>query len=197
MYRVRSTGEIKNASEIRSMNPNVSMPKKFTAVTCDALGIDLVKPSARPEPTGTYTKVVKNGYEQVNGSWQVAWSEVDMFTANDSQTKAEQEAAHQADLDAALRADQIMDIEAVFSEQVKQITAGYSEDEIKTWDKQAAEAEAFTADATTPTPLLDAIAAVTGDAKGDLVGKVITKANAYSAAVGAALGAKQKAITLL
>lgn len=105
MYRVRSTGEIKNASEIRAMNPNVSMPQKFTTATCDALGIDLVKPSARPKPTGAYTKVVKNGYEQVNGSWQVAWSEVAMFTANDSQTKAEQEAAHQADLDAEKAAD--------------------------------------------------------------------------------------------
>jgi hypothetical protein len=105
MYRVRSTGEIKNASEIRAMNPNVSMPQKFTTVTCDALGIDLVKPSARPEPTGTYKKVIKNGYEQVNGSWQVAWSEVDMFTANDSQTKAEQETAYQSELDAEKAAD--------------------------------------------------------------------------------------------
>ena len=105
MYRVRSTGEIKNANEIRAMNPNVSMPQKFTTVTCDALGIDLVKPSARPEPTGTYTKVVKNGYEQVNGSWQVAWSEVDMFTANASQTKAEQETAYQSELDAEKAAD--------------------------------------------------------------------------------------------
>lgn len=98
---------------------------------------------------------------------------------------------------AEARAVQLSAIEATFAKQVKQITAGYSADEIKTWDKQVAEAEAFTADATAPTPLLDAIAAVTGDAKGDLAGKVITKANAYSAAVGAALGAKQKAITLL
>lgn len=95
---------------------------------------------------------------------------------------------------AEARAGQIAAIEATFAKQVKQITAGYSEDEIKTWDKQVAEAEAYTANAAAPTPLLDALTGATGDAKADLVGKVISKANAYSAAVGEALGKKQKAI---
>jgi hypothetical protein len=134
-----------------------------------------------------------------NGNVVQAWKVVDKFESyfddeGAPHTKEEQEAAYMAELAAKELEGKVAAIEAKFAEQVKQITAGYSEDEIKTWDKQVAEAEAYTANAAAPTPLLDALTGATGASKADLVGRVRTKASAYSAAVGEALGKKQKAI---
>lgn len=97
-----------------------------------------------------------------------------------------------------LAADQkaiaIADINAAFVREVKAITDGYTEDEIKSWDMQLAEATAYNADNTASTPLLDSMIAVSGNAKADLVTRILAKAEAYSKAFGAALGKKQKAI---
>ena len=69
-YRIQSTGEVKTQGEVRRMHSNTSLPKVWDA----------------------------------NGNWVQAWSVVDMFadTTEDgvTTTKAEQEAAYQADLDA-------------------------------------------------------------------------------------------------
>ena len=42
-YRYRSTGEVKTQGQIRSDHPNTSLPKVWTAATCDGLGIDPVQ----------------------------------------------------------------------------------------------------------------------------------------------------------
>lgn len=101
--------------------------------------------------------------------------------------EAEQAAADQ-------KARDITDINAAFIREVKAITDGYTEDEIKSWDTQLAEATAYNADNTASTPLLDSMIAVSGDTKADLVTRILAKAEAYSKAFGAALGKKQKAI---
>jgi len=80
-YRIRSTGEVKTQGQIRSDHPNTSLPKVWTAATCEGLGIDPVLPSPQPEPSGDYKVVVRNGVEQdANGNWVYAWTERDMFT---------------------------------------------------------------------------------------------------------------------
>ena len=87
------------------MHSNTSLPKVWDANVCTALGIDPVLAAPKPETTG-YTKAVRNGATQDdNGNWVQAWSVVDMFqdyTDDEgvTHTKAEQEAAYQADLDA-------------------------------------------------------------------------------------------------
>lgn len=101
--------------------------------------------------------------------------------------EAEQEAERQ-------KAIAISEINAIFISEVKAITEGYTEDEIKSWDMQLAEANAYNADNTAATPLLDSMIAVSGDTKADLVTRILAKAAAYSKAFGAALGKKQKAI---
>jgi len=80
-YRIRSTGEVKTQGQIRSDHPNTSLPKVWTAATCDSLGIDPVLPSPQPAPSGDYKSVVRNGVEQdANSNWVYAWIERDMFT---------------------------------------------------------------------------------------------------------------------
>jgi len=104
-YRVRATGEVKNQGQIRRDNPNMSLPRVWNANVCEALGIDPVLASPKPDTTGDYKVVVRNGVEQdANSNWVYAWTERDMFadTTEDgvTTTKAEHEAAYQAKLDA-------------------------------------------------------------------------------------------------
>jgi hypothetical protein len=103
-YRIQSTGELKSQGELRRMHSNTSLPKVWDANVCTALGIDPVLAAPKPETTG-YTQAVRSGATQdANGNWVQAWSVVDMFadTTEDgvTTTKAEHEAAYQADLDA-------------------------------------------------------------------------------------------------
>ena len=104
-FRIQSTGEVKTQGEVRRMHSNTSLPKVWDANVCTALGIDPVLAAPNPDTTG-YTQAVRNGATQdANGNWVQAWSVVDMFTdyTDDegvTHTKAEQEAAYQADLDA-------------------------------------------------------------------------------------------------
>ena len=79
-YRIRSTGEVKTQGQIRSMHPNVSLPKVWNANVNETLGIDPVLASPKPEPSADYKVVVRNGVEQdANGNWVHAWTEQDMF----------------------------------------------------------------------------------------------------------------------
>ena len=103
-YRIQSTGELKTQGEVRRMHSNTSLPKVWDANVCTALGIDPVLAAPKPDTTG-YTQAVRNGATQdAKGNWVQAWSVVDMFadTTEDgvTTTKAEHEAAYQADLDA-------------------------------------------------------------------------------------------------
>ena len=104
-FRVRSSGELKSQGEIRKLNPNVSLPKVWNSNVYDTLGIDPVLETPKPDTTGDYKVVVRDGAEQdANNNWVQAWVERDMFsdTTEDgvTTTKAEHEAAYQARLDA-------------------------------------------------------------------------------------------------
>ena len=101
-YRDRTTGEVKTQGQLRKENLNISMPKVWNDNVFDALNVDPVL--AAPQPTsgiGQYQHVIRNGVVQdANNNWVQAWQIVDMF-ADDAElgTKAEQEAAYQAQLD--------------------------------------------------------------------------------------------------
>ena len=100
-FRVRSSGELKNQGEIRKLNPNVSLPKVWNENVYEALGIDPVLETPKPEPSAAYKSVVRDGAERdANDNWVQKWAEQDMFADTESATKAEQEAAYQAELDA-------------------------------------------------------------------------------------------------
>ena len=79
-YRIRSTGEVKTQGQIRSMHPNVSLPKVWNENVNETLGIDPVLASPKPDPSAEYKDVVRNGVEQdAKGNWVWAWTENDMF----------------------------------------------------------------------------------------------------------------------
>lgn len=101
-FRVRSSGELKTQGEIRKLNPNVSLPKVWNENVYEALDIDPVLETPKPEPSAAYKSVVRDGAEQdSSNNWVQKWLERDMFADTESATKAEQEAAYQAELDAA------------------------------------------------------------------------------------------------
>ena len=104
-YRNRTTGEIKSQGQLRKENPNMSMPKVWNQNVCDALNVDLVYTTPMPnENLGPYQCAKRNGVEQdSNGDWVQAWEISDMFSDDpELGTKAEQEAAYQATLDASV-----------------------------------------------------------------------------------------------
>ena len=111
-YRIRSTGEVKTQGQIRSMHPNVSLPKVWNANVNATLGIDPVLASPKPDPSGAYKTVVRNGVEQdANGNWVYAWTENDMFqeyTDDEGVTHsvADQQAAYDAQNTATLSASE-------------------------------------------------------------------------------------------
>lgn len=104
-FRVRSSGELKSQGEIRKLNPNVSLPKVWSQNVFDSLGIDPVLETPKPDTTGDYKVVVRDGAEQdAKENWVQKWIEQDMFadTTDDdgvTTTKAEHETAYQARLD--------------------------------------------------------------------------------------------------
>lgn len=109
-YRVRSSGELKSQGELRKLNPNMSLPKIWNESVHDALGVDPVFKTPKPDTTGDYKVVVRDGAEQdANSNWVQKWVEQDMFADTEEATKAEQETAYQAELDTnaaeAVRAD--------------------------------------------------------------------------------------------
>ena len=100
-YRERTTGEVKSQGEWRAVFKNMSLPKVWTSGVCDAMNLDPVLKS--PEATtSAYQVSVRDGVEQnSDGAWVEKYVARDMF-ADDAElgTKAEQEAAYQATLDA-------------------------------------------------------------------------------------------------
>ena len=102
-YRNRTTGEVKTQGQWRAANPNMSLPRVWTAATLDALDLDPVLRS--PAATvGAYQVSVRDGVVQdANGNWVENYVARDMFSDDpELGTKAEQEAAYQAGLDAAV-----------------------------------------------------------------------------------------------
>lgn len=100
-YRERTTGEVKTQGEWRAVFKNMSLPKVWNSNVCDAMNIDPVLPSPAATTTA-YQTSVRDGVEQnSNGDWVEKYVARDMFAdIEGGDTKAEQEAAYQATLDA-------------------------------------------------------------------------------------------------
>ena len=104
-YRERKTGEVKTQGEWRAAFKNMSLPKVWNTNVCDALNLDPV--FASPAATTTaYQTSVRDGVEQDSkGNWVEKYVARDMFAdIEGGDTKAKQEAAYQATLDANIAA---------------------------------------------------------------------------------------------
>ena len=104
-YRHRTTGEVKSQGEWRRHHSNTSFPRVWTQATLDSLMLDPVFPTPQPD-AGQYQTAARDGVEQdAKGNWVERWAVRDMFAdyTDDegvTHTKAEQEQAYQAGLDA-------------------------------------------------------------------------------------------------
>ena len=104
-FRERTTGEVKTQGEWRAVFKNMSLPKVWNSNVCDAMNLDPVLPSPAATTTA-YQTSVRDGVEQdSNGNWVEKYVARDMFAdIEGGATKAEQEAAYQATLDANVAA---------------------------------------------------------------------------------------------
>ena len=105
-YRERKTGEVKTQGEWRAVFKNMSLPKVWDSGVCDAMNLDPVLPSPAAT-TSAYQTSVRDGVEQDSkGNWVEKYVARDMFAdIEGGDTKAEQEAAYQATLDAKTAAE--------------------------------------------------------------------------------------------
>ena len=107
-YRHTETGEVKSQGEWRRHYSNTSLPRVWTQATLQGLKLEAVLEA--PKPTvGQYQTATRNGVERdAKGNWVTAWAVRDMFSDITDEagvvtsTKAEQEAAYQAQLDAGV-----------------------------------------------------------------------------------------------
>jgi hypothetical protein len=120
-YRHKVTGEVKSQGEWRSANPNISMPRTWNQNVLDALNIEAVFETPKPD-VGPYQNAARNGVTQdANGNWVQAWEVREMFsdyTDEDgvTHTKAEREAAYQADIDTAKAASIRLERDSLLAE---------------------------------------------------------------------------------
>ena len=105
-YRLKETGEIKTKEELIVANSNISFPKIWDDSVLEILNVDEVLNGSKPTVSGPYKHIVRDGEIQNDeGQWIQNFVEQDMFKDTTNQagelvTKAEQETAYQATLDA-------------------------------------------------------------------------------------------------
>jgi hypothetical protein len=91
-----------------------------------------------------------------------------------------------------LKAAKTIEVNAAFEVAASTLTAGYPDSEQKTWPMQQAEATAWKADSATPTPYLDAIAAVRGIDPTVMRQKVLDNVSLFVSTSQTAVGLRQK-----
>lgn len=97
-YRKRSTGEVFTDRQIKKMH-NTS----FSTVidTFADLGYDRVHGVAKPEPTGFFKAIRRDGEEEIGGKWFQKWVEVDLYAGpNQAANEAAATLAHAEKLQA-------------------------------------------------------------------------------------------------
>lgn len=91
-----------------------------------------------------------------------------------------------------IKARKLAEINDSYQQAIATLTPTYPDDERLTFDKQEAEARAWLADNSTPTPFVDALAAGRQMEKAELVSRIIAKADAFALASGSLTGQRQR-----
>lgn len=89
------------------------------------------------------------------------------------------------------KAAKLTTINAATDRAIAALTATYPDREIATFDKQEAEARAYTVNPTAPTPLLSALSKARGVPLDELARRVLVKADAFAVASGCIIGQRQ------
>ena len=96
-----------------------------------------------------------------------------------------------------IKSRKLADINTAYQQAIATLTPTYPDDERLTFDKQEAEARAWLADDSVPTPFVDALAAGRQMDKAELVNRIIAKADAFAVASGSLTGQRQRFEDLL
>ena len=91
-----------------------------------------------------------------------------------------------------IKARKLAEVNAAYTAAIAALTPTYPDDERFTFDKQEAEARAWLADNSAPTPFVDALAAGRHMDKAELVARIIAKADAFALASGSLTGQRQR-----
>jgi hypothetical protein len=91
-----------------------------------------------------------------------------------------------------LKAAAMKRINAAYQSAVDALTAGYPEDEVRSWPKQEAEARAWLQDSNAATPWIDGAAAGRGISKVDLIDRIMANAALFAPTHGQLTGKRQK-----
>lgn len=74
MYRDKTTGQYPiSKQELVSSNPNISLPAAWTDEVLEILGVDYVKPVAKPEITSIQRLVEGAPEQREDGGWYQTW----------------------------------------------------------------------------------------------------------------------------
>lgn len=91
-----------------------------------------------------------------------------------------------------IKSRKLAEINDAYQQAIATLTPTYPDDERLTFDKQEAEARAWLADNSAPTPFVDALAAGRQMDKAELVSRIIAKADAFALASGSLTGQRQR-----
>lgn len=73
-----ATGTPKTKVQLQQENKHMSLPSSWTDATLEALGVARVTKTAAPD-VGEWQIAVKDGVEQVDGTWREKWTVKEMF----------------------------------------------------------------------------------------------------------------------
>jgi hypothetical protein len=95
------------------------------------------------------------------------------------------------------RRDKLLEINGAFDRDVSFLLQGYPGLEDKFFPTLSSEVQAYNADSTAPTPLIDAIIAETGETKADYLKSVNERRAPFTQRGGQAMGRRRRAHTLI
>tara|TARA_B100001778_G_scaffold158783_1_gene130519 strand:- start:1246 stop:1743 length:498 start_codon:yes stop_codon:yes gene_type:complete len=107
--RNRESGAVTTVSQFKAQHLNTSFPKQITADILDSYGYDVIGIGAQASVTAPYGVSVRDGIEQIEGSWYTRFVAGPVFTdTTDDEgnvtTAADHEAAYRARIDASVAA---------------------------------------------------------------------------------------------
>ena len=146
---------------------------------------------------GSYV-IVYNGlpyHVPDSGKWRDLWAEVDAYAQTHPEQVTDEPAPPQPTEEELLeraKTAKLYEINAAYEAATSALVSTYPQTELLTFDKQEAEARAWTEDNSAETPLVDALAAGRTMAKAELVRRIVAKADAFAVAVGYYTGQRQK-----
>jgi len=91
-----------------------------------------------------------------------------------------------------MKAAAVARINTAYQSEVRELTAVYPEEEVKSWALQEAEAKTWFSNPQAHTPWLDSAAEARSISKADLAAKITTKAAAFAGAHGQLTGKRQR-----